>query len=520
MTADTILRGRVVTLDDRVPFAEAVAVRAGRVLAVGTASDLDGLRGPGTRTVDVDGCVLPGFVEAHGHFLGDATVQSGHLVDIRPVTLPDAGAVVAAIREAVAARPVAVCNGWEPLLHRGLPEPTLEWLDGVAPHVPLIIMHNSGHSAYFNTRAMDLAGLSGRTPDPSGGYFGRTPAGDLDGSAFEPAAIGLVTAPLRAAVADPAPALLAQSARVNARGVTMMSEMAFDPASRPHLRDVPLTTRLRLYEVSTPALRSDVEPGAGDDMVRQVGIKTWADGSPWTGNLAASFPYRSGPFQPHHDPNYGAADLLEISRAYHSAGWQLACHANGDAAVQQVLDVWEEMLGGTPAEAPRLRIEHASAMRPDQFERAHAMGVTCSLFPDHIYYWGEVLDDLFGADVAHRWAPIGTALRTGMRVSLHNDSPVTPVSPLHNIGVAATRLSRRGRAFGVDERVSVAQALRAQTIDAAWQLRADDVTGSLTPGKYADLVVVSADPLRTPPEEIEGITVRETYLAGERVFTA
>jgi predicted amidohydrolase YtcJ len=512
MTADLILRGRVITMDDARPSAGALAVRGDRVLAVG--DDLDGLRGPHTRVVDVDGCVLPGFVEAHGHFLGDATVQSPALVDIRPVVLATADEVLAAVREAVATRPMTVCNGWEPLLQKGLPEPTLSWLDELAPATPLIIMHNSGHAVFFNSAAMRQAGLTPTTPDPPGGRFTRNAAGELAGAAYEPAAISLVTGHLRDGITDAAPALLAQSARVNARGVTMMSEMAFDPRARPLLENVPLTTRLRLYEVSTSALRSDVEPGAGDDMIRQVGIKAWADGSPWTGNLAASFPYLSSGER--HAPNYSTAELLEISRAYYAQGWQLACHANGDEAVQQVLDVWEEMLGGRPGDR-RLRIEHASSMRPEQFRRAHALGVTCSLFPDHIYYWGEVLDELFGADVAGRWAPIGTALSTGMRVSLHNDSPVTPANPLHNVAVAATRTSRLGRAFGTGERIGVLQALRAQTIDAAWQLHADDVTGSLAPGKYADIAVVSADPTRVAPEEIEDLTVDATFLAGRQV---
>ncbi|GAA2154905.1 amidohydrolase [Actinomadura napierensis] len=515
MTADLILRGRIITMDDARPFAGALAVRGEHVLAVGDDLDeLDGLRGPATRVIDVDGCILPGFVEAHGHFLGDATVQSPALVDIRPVVLPTADEVLAAIREAVATRPVTVCNGWEPLLQKGLPEPTLSWLDGLAPASPLIVMHNSGHAVFFNSVAMRQAGLSLTTPDPPGGRFSRNVAGELAGAAYEPAAISMVTGYLREGVTDITPSLLAQSARVNARGVTMMSEMAFDPGVRPLLEKVPLTTRLRLYEVSTPALESDAAPGAGDDMIRQIGIKTWADGSPWTGNLAASFPYLATGER--HAPNYSDAELLEISRAYYAKGWQLACHANGDDAVQQVLDVWERMLGGRPDDR-RLRIEHASSMRPEQFERAHALGITCSLFPDHIYYWGEVLNELFGPDVAGRWAPIGTALSTGMRVSLHNDSPVTPANPLHNIAVAATRMSRRGHAFGIGERIGVRQALRAQTIDAAWQLHADDITGSLTPGKYADLAVVSADPTRVQPEEIEELTVDATFLAGRQV---
>lgn len=181
MTAGLILRGRVLTMDD--------------------------------------GCVLPGFVEAHGHFPGDATAQSPALVDIRPVVLPAADEVLAAIRKAVATRPVTVCNGWEPLLQKGLPEPILSWLDGLTP----------------------------TTPDPPGGRFARDAAGRPAGAAYGPAAISMVTRHLRDGVTDAAPALLAESARVNARGVTMMGEMAFDPGARPLLLPTTSTTGARCW---------------------------------------------------------------------------------------------------------------------------------------------------------------------------------------------------------------------------------------------------------------------------------
>ncbi|MGI5167129.1 amidohydrolase [Spirillospora sp. CA-253888] len=539
MSADLIVRGRVVTVDPANPRAEALAVSNGRIIAVGTNAEIAALHGPGTRVIDAGrSCVLPGLVEAHGHFLGDATVQAGVLVDIRPAVVPDAETVLATIQKAIAANGTAgtYCNGWDALLQKGLPEPDRAWLDGLAPDTPLVILHNSGHSAYFNTAAMRRAGLSRDTPDPSGGRLVRDPGGDLTGVALEPSAIGLLTAHLRAAVTPEAAtaALAAQSARVNARGVTTMSEMGFDPHARPllaHARAAgAITARLRLYEVATPALASDATPGEGDDLIRQIGVKIWADGSAWTGNLAATFPYLDTPaaralgIPPGHReaPNHTHRELLELSRAYFAAGWQLACHANGDEAAELVLSAWSEMLDGrAPSGPPRLRMEHVSTMRPEQFARAHALGVTCSLFPDHIYYWGEVIaDDLFGPDVADRWAPIATALKTGMRVSLHNDSPVTPLDPLHNISVAATRLSRAGHRYGLSERLSVAQALRAQTIDAAWQLQADDIIGSLTPGKYADLAILSGDPLETAPEEIGDLRVQATFLNGRQVHGA
>ncbi|MBW8487204.1 amidohydrolase [Actinomadura parmotrematis] len=519
--AELVIIGDVVTLDPRRPRAGGVAIRDGRVLAVGDPADLDGLHGPHTQVAHAgDGCILPGFVEAHGHFVADALGAADGVTDIRPVTVPDAAGVLAALRRAVAARPPhgVLCNGWDPLLQKGLPRPDLAWLDERAPDLPLVILHNSGHVAYCNSAALHRAGL---------------PGGDPDGTVTGPEAIGRVTGALFAHLLGSGfePAMAAQSARMAARGVTTMSDMGFAPAYRPALQAARkgIDTRLRLYEPATPALTSQTTPGTGDDLIRQIGIKVWADGSPWTGGLAATFPYLDTPavrglgLAPGHRApvRYDHAGLTETFRAYGAAGWQLACHANGDAAIDLVLDVWADLTGGrAPSGPPQLRLEHVSSMRPDQFARAHGLGVTCSLFPDHLHYWGEILaDDLFGPEVAERWAPAGTAVRSGMRVSLHNDSPVTPTDPLHNIGVAATRTTRGGRTLGRDERLGVAQALRAQTIDAAWQLLADDVIGSVTPGKYADLVVLSADPLAVAPEDVAGLDVIATYLAGTPVHS-
>jgi len=145
--------------------------------------------------------------------------------------------------------------------------------------------------------------------------------------------------------------------------------------------------------------------------------------------------------------------------------------------------------------------------------------VTCSLFVDQIHYWGDVIvDGLFGPERGNRWMPCGSALATGMRISLHNDPPVTPEEPLRNISVAATRTAPSGRVLGPEQRISVQQAIRAQTLDAAYQLFSDDVIGSLEVGKYADMVVLSADPRTVPPADIADLEVCETYLAGQRVY--
>ncbi len=529
--AELVIYGTVLTVDESQPTAAAMAVEGGRIMAVGAKADIEPLIGPDTEVLDIgDGCVLPGLIEAHGHPLMEAIALSDRLVDIRPVTIPDADRVVEAVRTEVARRGAdgAYLNGWDPLLQHGLPEPTLDWLNGIAPDSPLVIIHNSGHKAFFNSAAAARTGLSRDTPDPKGARFGRDASGELDGTAEETAAVF----PLLAGAIAPSDypeMLLAECARLNRAGLTMCSEMAFDPMFRPmleHLHDQ-LTVRLRTYEMSTAKMSTDEKPDNGDDVVRQVGIKIWVDGSPWIGNIDLSFPYLDTdatrtigvvPGSCGH-ANYTREQLAEIVEAYFPLGWQMACHVQGDKGVDTILDVYSEALTKHPRTDHRLRLEHVGAISDEQLRRAADLGVTCSIFVDQIHYWGDIIvDGLFGAEHGSRWMPCGSAVATGMRISLHNDPPVTPEEPLRNISVAATRTAPSGRVLGPEERLTVDQAIRAQTIDAAWQLFSDDVVGSLEVGKYADFVVLSADPRLVPPEQIADLEVRTTYVAGRQVY--
>lgn len=531
-SADLVIHGTVLTVDDSLPTAEALAVKDGRIVAVGNRSDVDGLIGPETQTLDIgDGCVMPGLVEAHGHPLMEAVVLSDRMVDIRPVTMRSASDVIAAIHAEVAKRgdEGAFLTGWDPLLQVGLPEPTREWLDSTAPDTPLVIMHNSGHIAYFNSVAGNRVGLNRDTPDPKGAKYGRDANGDLDGTAEETGAVF----PLFGGAMNPTEypgMLLAECARLNRAGLTTCSEMAFDPVFRPVLegmRDAnALSVRFRTYEISNPEMKTDMSPDNGDDILRQVGIKIWVDGSPWVGNIDLSFPYmdtdatRTIGVEPGScgHANYTREQLVEIVDAYYPLGWPMACHAMGDHGIDMILDIYEAALAKNPRDDHRLRLEHVPTMRQDQLERAAALGVTCSLFVDQIHYWGDILvDGLFGEEQGSRWAPTGSAVAAGLRISLHNDPPVTPEEPLRNISVAVTRTAPSGRVLAPEERLTVDQAIRAQTIDAAWQLFSDDVIGSIEVGKYADLVVLSADPRTVPPETIADLDVRATFLAGKQV---
>ncbi|MDR2322582.1 MAG: amidohydrolase [Microbacterium sp.] len=542
----TLFTGRIRPLS---PAAAADLVEAllvddeGRIVAVGATADL-AAQDPSAERVALDGWTMPGLIEPHGHPGTAAVLLSDRVLDLRPVVLPDAESVMSALRSALAAaegRPV-YASGWDALLQRGLPDPDMRLLDDLAGSTPLAIVHNSGHSAYFNAAAARMAGLDRETPDPAGASFGRTADGELSGVALEAAAVEQVVAPLlRSAQADIVELLGAHFADLSRRGITTVSDLSWNPALNPVVDALRaagrMPLRLRWYEMSrpggTPAARpsnaSDPVDGAADaedGIVRQIGVKTWTDGSPWVGNIATSFPYldtaatRSLGLEPHHrgSSNYTAEELHGIAEPYAAAGWQLACHAHGDLAIDETLDVYERLIEKHGLTDHRFRLEHVGAMTAAQFARAAELGVTVSLFVDHITYWGEVLvDDLFGPERGGAWADAGAAFAAGHRATFHNDGWVTPAEPLRNMAVAETRRTRSGRVMPAGTAVSRAQALAAHTTNAAWQLFSEHEVGSLAPGLFADLVVLDRDPLTAPAEELAEAVVREVHLGGRRV---
>lgn len=495
-TPDLIFTGGpIITVDPEHEGATAVAVLDGRILAVG-GRELLGMRGPGTDVIDLaERCLLPGFVEAHTHPARDQIMYSKSVVDIRPMTCATADEVHAAIAAELAAAPAGqplLFYGLDALLQPGFPEPTREWLERLDSTRPLVIWEDSGQVAWANGPALAFAGSTDDIPD---GHFDRDRFGRLTGKAHgTPAILDLVG---RMVAGQLESGLLAKEhEHLAARGVTLCGDMGFADELRVLTaglyRGGLAKVRMRLYEISSPTWETICPLDNGDDLFRQIGIKIYVDGG---------------------QANYTAEQLRSIVRAYYPNGWQIACHVDGDP--QLVLDVYEQALLDHPREDHRLRLEHCGAMTPEQFERAGQLGISCSLFMDHLYYWGDVLVE--PADGAH-WMRAKSALDAGVRISFHNDSPVTPEEPLRNMACAITRTSRSGRLFAPEERITLDQAIRAQTLDAAYQLFSDDITGSITPGKYADLVVLEADPRKVKPAKLADIAVHTTYLAGQVTY--
>ncbi|MGB4137846.1 MAG: amidohydrolase family protein, partial [Microbacterium sp.] len=429
--------GRFVRTDlepgDPAASAEAMLVRDGRIVAIGSRDEVSAPAG--TATVDLgEGWAIPGLIEPHGHPSESAALMGDGVVDIRPVTLEQADQVWDAIKAALAAEPRparVVANGWDPLLQPGLTPPTIQQLDELAGDIPLVIVHNSLHSAYFNSAAAREAGVDRDTPDPAGASYEHDASGGLTGLALEAAAVSRIVGPALAAAQAELPRRMAAHLwdLRRQRGITTIADLTWTHdlgrlfAGMSHAGMLP--ARVRGYEMSSPGATATVPLQNGDAWQRQVGIKIWSDGSPWVGNIATSFPYldtvatRALGFEAGHvgHANYTTEQLIEIGSQYAGDGWQFACHSHGDVAIDSTLDAYEELIRRFALHDHRFRIEHCGLMTPAQFQRAAGLGVTVSLFVDHITYWGDVLvDDLFGERGA-AWADAGAAFAAGHRAT-------------------------------------------------------------------------------------------------------
>jgi predicted amidohydrolase YtcJ len=531
--ADHLFIGRVVTMDDGRPHAGAVAVKHGHIVGVGTVAELQEHVGPLTRTVELgDDVLYPGLVEPHMHLWVTALIY--RWIDCSPLRHGSLEEVFDELKAAASsAKPGAwiLGSGFDPSLFPGFPEFGRKELDAVSADHPVAVMNTSMHFSYVNSKALEIAGITDDAPDPAGGHFGRDANGRLNGVLGEMGAVGILLKyidrlSLRSLV-DNIHAITDDAARV---GVTTMREAATGALMGEKeitlLRALStlgrLRTRISLAVLDDKATEWDskhVHPAAGNDRVWIGARKIVGDGS----NQG-----RSGYL---HEPYLGTTErgamniepsaLVERIAWCEEHGWQLMVHANGDATTQLVAEAYEKALGGRPGKDLRHRIEHCSLVDDGVFETMASVGVSPSFLINHVYFWGQTLrDNLLGPERAQLLDRTAQATAAGLRFSLHSDYNVSPINPLHYVRVAATRDMAGGGTLNEAERVSVHQALRAVTIDAAWQLHADDVLGSISVGKHADFVVLDGDPEEVDPREIDQIRVLETWMGGKRTYRA
>ncbi|AFM18005.1 putative TIM-barrel fold metal-dependent hydrolase [Mycolicibacterium chubuense NBB4] len=539
--ADSILTAAtIITMDDAVPRAQAVAVSGDTIVAVGSVEHCRA-KLPGAELVDTGVPVLaPGFVEPHGHPLISGVATQAPARSVAPWDAPSWAEVQKIFADALATSSPDTplwFAGYDALLH-GHPAPAAHELDQIFGDRITVITDNSGHGVYFNSALIRKYGWDVDPPaDPVAAHYGRNADGSLNGQGFELPVVTAVTGPLMAQMGDPLLSAANYFALMSRGGYTSTSDMTYDPkfaAGYEALAAAPsCPLRVSMWEMSiTETYTEPTSFTAGESWLSKAGVKLWTDGSPWVGNIAISFPYldteatRTAGIDPAtaggaRSMNYSREQLDAILDRAAPAGWQMAFHANGDLALDLALDAYEDALTrhGLLGTDHRWRLEHCGAGTREHFDRAARLGVHVSLAPFQYYYWGELLDgQMFAPEHGARWAAFNDAVASGACVSLHNDGSVSPPTPVVNIATAATRRTRKGGVHRADQAISLDQAWRAQTIDAARTLRRDHLVGSIAVGKLADFVELSADPWTVDPATlVDTVRVTGTWLGGRRI---
>lgn len=530
------INGNVLTMDADNRIVEAISVRDTLIESVGSTQEVMALVDDDTVIVDLRGqTLLPGFVDAHSHFPGSGIKAIAADLNSPPIgdktTMEE---VLDALRAEAARRDPGEWVsgfGYDDTLLEENRHPTRAELDQVSSEHPVVAMHVSGHMLVANSMALQLAGISAVSPDPEGGVIGRRAgSSEPNGLLEETARMGVILLMQDMGLLDTWRLFKTAAVDYLRQGVTTAQSGGVTPELAKGLSlfsrfgVVPQRLVVLPFETAfSEALASgDYDPAEyASERVYMGPIKLVADGSiqGYTGYLS----------EPYHTPYHGDARyvgyptipreaLFRQVAALHRAGHQLAIHGNGDASIEDILDAFEAAQQAHPVADPRMLLIHSQMAREDQIARMRELGVTPSFFSAHTWYWGDRHRDIFiGPERAAAISPTGWALDYGVRFSSHLDTPVVPMQPLQAVWSQVHRITHGGDTLGGEQRIGVMQALRAVTIDAAWQVFLDERVGSLEPGKYADLVVLSGNPLEQPMAMRE-LEVRRTVIGGATVY--
>ncbi len=524
--------GNIYTADPAGSFAQAVAVADARILAVGDDDEIMAAFPEATET-RLDGrTVVPGFIDAHNHYL--ATGEGMASVDASFPEIASVEDLVATLAEAAATLPG---DGWITGFgfdHAKYERAPTRWdLDNIATSRPIAMRHISGHYLLVNTAALEAAGVTDDTPDPKGGEFLRDDAGRMTGLCLE-AAMALVE-PVAVDIGSHGPNFHVATSIEELVAAVDRAGRAFVAAGLTTVCDAQVTKReLAGYREARrrgiwsvrvccmPLSNQLTEYGDiglagpfGDDMFWLGPMKLYMDGSLIGGSAVFSEPYgEDGEFAGslYWEPEEMRAMVVEA----HRQGWQVGIHTQGDGAIAAVLDAIEAAMEANPRPDPRHRIEHCGYPTPEQIERMARLGVIAISQPNYLHDQGDEFLPRFG-DRAHRLQPLRDELNGGVHVVVSSDADVTTYRPLETITNAVVRTTLEGQPIGADQVLTVEEAVRAHTIDAAYSIFAEDRLGSIEPGKQADLVVLDGDLFSVSPNEIRDLPVWMTMIDGEVV---
>jgi predicted amidohydrolase YtcJ len=521
--------GKVVTLNPRNEIVEAIAVRDGRILAVGRSADILRLRDSQTEVVDLGGrTVIPGLVESHSH----PTSYGMHIFQpdlSKPTTLAGIVQLVEArVKQSQRGEWITNSRIWNETKLAEKRNPTRLDLDPVSPDNPVFLTR--GHLGVANSAALKAVGVDRDTPDPPGGTFERDPqTGELTGRLYERAQ-DVMREALPPVTHEQLMSAQRQSyAELAAAGVTSVRSAADSPAGMRayielHKRgEIPLRTSVAIRmnpnqpvaELEKTLSESPVTSGLGDDMLSVWGIKMTADGGSDLAYLRKEYVNRPG-FR--GQPGGTRENFVAAARLCNRYGWRLGIHALGDAAIDLVLDAYEAADADSSIVGKRWSIEHGYMLHPEHLVRIKRLGVMLHPQTWHLYNLRRNFLENYGRGYADMSHPYRKLLDAGIVIAGGTDWPLEPNDQFFYMWVAITRKTIDGEVVGPDQKLTREEALRFHTLWAAYSTFDEDVKGSLEPGKFADFVVLSADYLRVPEDDIKDITPLLTVVNGAVVF--
>ena len=549
-----IYNGTVITLENEQPEANAVFVDEGKIVAVGSDTELRLHLKETTQIIDLKGAtLLPGFIDPHTHPVASSFLHG--MIDLSGFTHDSQKEIWNHLESKInnySPGEWILCKGFDVVLVEDLVPPHITYLDSISPNNPLLILSLSGHSYWGNSLAFSAAGINKSSPNPSGSsYYGRDAGGTLNGyiseqAAFQPFRNTVINTIGSDVLKEKCVIVLDEYAANGNTSITSMGITAYDPdviRLYQHLSSEQTSLlnkvlqRLGLLPRRKPTVRNFVfvrddadhllpfSPNNGDDFFKMSGVKFWYDGSPYTGSMYLNEPFKSSSVNQEkiHVPLGHSGKALwkndEISnriKQYDSVGWQVAVHTQGDRAISETLDAFEK---SGISKNSRHRLEHCLLPSKKAIQRMVKLGVSPSFHINHLWYYGEALEDhIIGQERTDKILPLKAAENNSLIFSLHADQPMFESDPLSLLHTAVNRKTRDGKIVGKSNKISVEQGLKSLTINAAWQIKMENKIGSIKPGKYADFVIINQNPMMVDPDKIKDIHVLQTIVNGNIIY--
>lgn len=540
--------GTILTMETEQPSAEALAVKDGKIIFVGDIEKAQSFIGKNTVKVDLQNkTLMPGFIDVHGHITSAAGMSQ--TVDLAPNpygkvnSIPDLQAVLKEYlnKEGITSDTPILGNGYDDAIMEEHHHPNRWELDAVSLTNPIMVIHASGHASVANSAMLKLLGIDEDVKDPEGGHYGRDKAtnrlnGKLEENACFTALMKLSAllpkAPNKEGLSQELTDFVKAQDQWLSHGQTTICDGRTMGVGLDLLKEAADKGLLKADVVYFPDYEANKKNEKDflphymryENRLKFGGFKFSDDGSPQGKTAWLTQPYLVPPEGKANDykgfPIFTDQVLYQDLKAVFSKGITAQLHVNGDAAIDQALRVISRLKDeGVYKPELRATLIHVQNSRPDHIQKIKEIGLIPSYFSSHVYLWGDWhYSSVFGPERAAFISPANAAKKAGITFTIHHDAPVTPPDLLTGVYAAVNRTTRSGMVLGPDERISVMDALKAITINAAYQLQEEDLKGSLKVGKLADMVILDQNILEIDPKNIRNIQVLETIKEGKTVF--